>query len=131
MRLLFLLPLFASSLAEAQERAAQDNSIQGCWELVKGSGFHKGERCLKFIAANRETWVYFNPKTQTPESTAGGEYRLQGTEFTIRFDYASKDHKHLLKGPYTFKYIRTGDILRITEEVNGRIRMDQEWRLCK
>jgi len=132
MRLLLPLVLLSSPFAEAQDRGTLNNAIQGCWELVGGSGFRKSERCLKFIAGTRETWVIYDVKTKEPKESAGGSFHLVGDTFTIKFEYATlPKYRHFLRKPFTYRYVRTGDILRITEERDGATRLDQQWKLCE
>lgn len=120
-----LLLIFSMAFMPAAN-AVENDAIEGSWELIEGTGYRKGFRCLKHITATHETWVYFDPVRKSPSGSAGGRCESKGNQVTVTFEFASQGYEHLLKAPQTLTYRTTGKTLTISGKIDGR-EVNQKW----
>jgi hypothetical protein len=65
------------------------SQIDGTWELISGQPLPKGARDIKIISGGHFMFAAYDTKTGQPLYTAGGTFKLNGSMYTERMDFAS------------------------------------------
>lgn len=84
------MPICRFIVSKPMKEGAMKNELTGAWELVSGQPLPKGARDIKLFADGHFMFTAYDTKTGTPLYSAGGTYKLSGSNYTEYMAFASE-----------------------------------------
>jgi hypothetical protein len=126
----FAIAFAAVCLARSQTSGshAKKSPLDGTWELVSGQPLPEGARDIKILSGGHFIFVAYDTVNGKPLYTGGGNYILNGRDYTEHMDFASDKISALIGKDQRFTVTVDGDRFTQTGTLSNGKQLSEVWR---